>query len=575
MTQTSQDQVFDNELKQKKRQTLILCWTIIFVLLISAAAIYLVCIYAPPLIISSETTRITGPLKKDGRIDFWRHIEENYYSDLKIATDENGFRIFTRTFGNVYESANASREHIEQKYQKLGLDVNIPPTMKFPELPQKVIADYYAGLGKGDSAEIYELEKKLSRTWTLEDAPMLAEWIKTADEPLDALAEMIRKPAFICPAIMTKKSTLFSIQFLEVHSCSQIARVYRTRANYRIAKGDIDGAINDIITIYQLGRQLEKDANFVVYQLVGIAIEGIAAAIPINANPNHPATKEQLKRLLDAIDQLPPRADWNKVMEIERAVILDTTQIFFHDNDNYLKKLFTLIDVTTPPETNANMSRLYRLCLSLPCNQNIVFNRMNEMFDKQDSILASRASLFDKRLLTSGGRGKIISELIGSIFLCFGPAGKAKQRIECLNNMKHLTLALSIYKIEHGEYPKADWIEKIKPYLGDNFEKYLRCPASVNQDIGKTNYALILYDKVPEYKDALQLVELREPVPFDQAVITIEEALNYFSPDKTSRKTGSAHVAGMNISKQTGAINFTTPYENLSELKKLLEQETK
>jgi hypothetical protein len=35
MTQTSQNQVFDNELKQKKRQTLILKLTIIFVLLIA------------------------------------------------------------------------------------------------------------------------------------------------------------------------------------------------------------------------------------------------------------------------------------------------------------------------------------------------------------------------------------------------------------------------------------------------------------------------------------------------------------------------------------------------------------
>jgi hypothetical protein len=535
------------------------------------------------LIISSETTRITGPITKDGRIDFFRHLEETYYNNPKIATDENGFRVFTRTFGNFYESAHASREYIEQKYQKLGLDINTPPTMKFPESPSKIIFDYYSVLGKSDSPEIYEFEKKLSKTWTLEDAPMLADWIKTADEPLDILAEMIRKPDFICPTIMsssTKETTLLSIQMPEVQSCREIARVYRTRANYRIANGDIDGAINDIITIYQLGRHLEKDANFIIYRLVGFAIEGIAAAIPINANPNHPATKEQIKRLLDAIDQLPPRADWNKVMDVERAVILDTMQCFFSNGNKPNKILFEMIGEGLP-ETNVNMSRLYRLLLSLPCNQNIVFNQVNEMFDKKHNVadkeLASRISLFDKRLLTSNGRGKIISELIGSLFLPFDAAESASVRIECLSNMKHLTLALAMYKSEHGEYPKADWIEKIKPYLGDNFEKYLQCPASVNQEIGKTNYALILYDKVPEYKDALQLVELKEPVPFDKAVITVEEALNDFSLDKAARKTGSTHVAGMNTSKQTGAIYYINDsvYENQSELKKLLGQETK
>jgi len=101
---------------------------------------------APPLVISETTTRVTGPLTGDGYIDFFKALERRTYPP-DLATDDNGFRIFVRLFGDLGEyNHEADREFYRlQKYEKLGLDPDVPPTMVFPISPYKIVADFYKG----------------------------------------------------------------------------------------------------------------------------------------------------------------------------------------------------------------------------------------------------------------------------------------------------------------------------------------------------------------------------------------------------------------------------------------------
>ena len=281
---------------------------LLLVVIIMLVAVYTVCIYAPPLRISEETTRITGPLTADGQIDFFRYFEELTYTP-EMQTDENGFRIFVRTFGDYGEINDVKLYndfHKEQRYKKLGLDRSVPPTMVFPVDPVLM-------LSKLDPAD--RLWERVEKPWTLEDLPMLTKWIADADVPLDAAAEMIRKPVLLFPYIQAEESTrsgkpqnLNDLLLPDVETChSEIVRAYQVRATYRIGIGNIDGAIDDVITIYQLGRKI-RDGNLITQVCVGIGIEGRANAVPIAANPNQQPTKEQLQRLLDAIDQLPTQS---------------------------------------------------------------------------------------------------------------------------------------------------------------------------------------------------------------------------------------------------------------------------
>jgi hypothetical protein len=525
MTQADQNQEIDGNLKQTKRQTFIFRLALIFVLLIVLASVYCICFYSPPLAISPMTTRITGPLTPDGQIDFFRYVETTYYSNPQIKTDDNGFRIFVRTFGNVLESAKAGQYYIEQKYQKLGLDVNIPPTKIFPESPLEIIYNHNTGRTKTNSFNDY---KPLMKAWKLEEFPELTDWIKSVDEPLDEIAEMIRKPLFVCPLLNLghvegNPPPALLLSLMEYHDFHTIAYLYAARANYRIAKGDIDGAVNDTITIYQLGQHLAKDVNSLDVALIAISIKAIAHNIQLAANPNYPPTKEQIQRLLDAINQLPPRADTTAFFEFSRFVVLDATQLTIRSG-NFLV-IGADMDKFVP-----NFSW---------CNKNMIFYRVNEAFDvavgkRSGNIHEYYARLYDnatfaKRWLTSSGRGIIIADYIVPLLMpSFDTVKEKIKRDDSFFNLKRLTLAIHMYKAEHGEFPNANWIEKIKPYLGDNFEKYLHSPNYQNNEKDKTNYALILYDKLPKNKNTLQLIELNRLVPFDQATYTVEEILQEF-----------------------------------------------
>ena len=83
------------------------------------------------------------------------------------------------------------------------------------------------------------------------------------------------------------------------------ARALYARANYRIGTGDIDGAIDDIVACKRLGRHVGYD-GIMVELLVGIAIEGIADSIGVAGSLEHPPTKEQLERLVNELNDLPP-----------------------------------------------------------------------------------------------------------------------------------------------------------------------------------------------------------------------------------------------------------------------------
>ncbi|MCL2745104.1 MAG: hypothetical protein FWE67_14765, partial [Planctomycetaceae bacterium] len=94
-------------------------------LLIFLFGAYLFFIWAPPLVISTETTRITGPLTAKGGIDFFKALEQRFYPP-ELATDDNGFRDFIRLFGDVSEmrSNPDSDFYWRQRCEKLGLDPN-------------------------------------------------------------------------------------------------------------------------------------------------------------------------------------------------------------------------------------------------------------------------------------------------------------------------------------------------------------------------------------------------------------------------------------------------------------------
>ena len=228
-------------------------------LVLLGVAALLLCMPAPRLVISEETTRITAPLTADGYIDFFKALELKTYPP-ELATDDNGFRVFVRAFGNVGEATTLSDPEFYrlQKYEKLSLDPDTPPTYTLPLAPHVVIKNFYEAKEEKVPDKVDALWQN---PWTLEQLPMFEDWINECDVPLDAIAEMIRQPIFMPPLLhhpayaeTGRYGSLFSLLLPDVQTFREIARMFQARAMYRIAQGNIDGAIDDKLTIHRLGR---------------------------------------------------------------------------------------------------------------------------------------------------------------------------------------------------------------------------------------------------------------------------------------------------------------------------------
>ncbi|MCL2745045.1 MAG: hypothetical protein FWE67_14470 [Planctomycetaceae bacterium] len=527
-------------------------------------AFYIFFIWEPPIIISAATTRITGPLTANGDIDFFKALEQRF-SPLELATDDNGYRDFVRLFGDVRDRVLPDPEFYRlQTYEKLGLDPNIPPTLTLPSNPP-IPYDFAI------------------RPWTLRDYPMLEEWVKDVDIPLDALADAIRKPVFFAPYLQSSASVesgkphnLITLIPPDALLFREIARMFQARATYRIAQGNIDGAIDDKLTLMRFGR-LIPHGGFLIQYFVGFFIEGAGADIPIGANPKHPLTEQQIRRLLEGLDALPPRASINDAFEVERHMGLSCIQ-------EIAKRRNTLTKIFGP----AGVGRM-DFVMSFSCDWNVVFWKMNQAYDavqepsprtRYNSMVSPPTGKITAgkvlrmvNLLNPNGRGN----LVGDMFIAlFGPGvvstEEAVRQAECRDNLQRLSLAVLLYQCETGKLPDENWAAQIEKYLGENPKQYFSCPSNPSPE-GETTYAMVQYaDAVGgslnvslNSRDVLLFVELATPVPLAKAVISVDDVLN-------RRNIGSEHDfrRGMNVARSSAAVESLSEKVSSEDLKRLV-----
>ena len=555
--------------------------------------------------ISKETTYFLEPLTADGQIDYFKALElRNYPPEMK--TDENGYRIFVRQFGDLRERESKSNpEDTEfyrlQKYEKLGLDPTIPPTLTLPEEPYKVYEDFYAANNENpDEAGVpvkYQ-ETAIGKTcpWTLEDYPMFADWVNQIDEPLDAIAEAIRKPVFFFPYLQTHESAqsgqpmcLFWMLLPDVQLSRGIARIFSARATYRIGQGDIDGAIEDKLTLHRFGRLMSQKSRMVQH-LVGLAIEGMAAAIPVGANPEHPLTVQQIQRIVEGLDALPPRPALEDAYEWERCIALSCLQAIAR-NQVALSYIASLDFYANPPNTDWYTVFLHS------SNLNIAYRQVNEAFDAMLALpsdefetkmntIAQWTTSWDTipKLLTANGRGMIAGDLLVAMLI---PATRvleeATQRSRCAENMQRLTLALLLYEKEHGALPDGDWREALKTVDGrQQTAANFRCPSCRDLAENETTYVMIgdVPDSVSSPNQIL-IAEVLQPQKFGEGDgrLPFEKATFWYRGIARPRELhpkdfdglGSYHAGGCNFGFRNGAVRFIAKTIKPEELQKLLD----
>ena len=571
-----------------------------------------------PLRISSETTYITEPLTADGKhIDYFTTYKQ-MVTPPNIATDDNGYRLVFQHLGDTAWSEKPSPEAIQKLCEELGLDPNTQPDMEYVNF--YTFVNQLEKLRPEKYEETVELVKQYGgRVDPFEIARFIAEqhdnphifpatklWVEENGPVLDLIAETVAKPMYFAPIVSTRESPGLMESYYNTGNFQEsrdFARSFQLRIRYRVGIGDFDGAIDDILACYRLGRHIAGRGSMLDV-LVGIAIEGIAATVAIDVSYEKRATVKQLERLAEGIRNLPPMMTMEHCFELDRYITLDMIQ-------SVAIKARKMSEVFPIP------SRLAMVVDRLGYDWNLIARITNERID---SLIAGTYTStlppgtiridYDYRpwlWLTLGSRSQEMAEVFcmgyehGDMFC------EALRRAECADNMRQITLAMLIYERRNGTLPPTFLVDKngkplhnwrvlLLPYLGNdslaelysqikldepwdsehnrqfhtrNIDIY-RCPSAVNND-GESNYSVIVGDDLLFGNDGhgrsldsrkrhqIILAERKEGVCWMQpdAEIT-QHTTESDGINKTATSISSNHIGGANFGWCDGSVKFLT-----------------
>ncbi|MCP4537489.1 MAG: hypothetical protein GY832_10115, partial [Chloroflexi bacterium] len=221
---------------------------------------------------------------------------------------------------------NEGRSDKQGPAEEGSLDTE-PRAEEFDE--DELYSDWAMG-GGFERDPLFVLDERHGKPWTLEELPMMEAWLTQNAPALSLIAEAVGQPLFRMPLLrhgeedLTKNSS-----HRETSRPRSIACALCARAQYHIATGDLDGAIEDVITCKKLGRHLQQEGQTVPI-LIGIALETMADAVGIAGSLEHPPAKKQLSQLVDDLNNCPPRGEFQKALLSARYQTLDLVQAMAH-----------------------------------------------------------------------------------------------------------------------------------------------------------------------------------------------------------------------------------------------------
>lgn len=223
--------------------------------------------------IGKDTTYVTGPLDKDGYVDYAAALNERL---SKGVTPENNANVLLwKVFGPHPDGATMQPEF----FKLLGID---PPPEKgdyFIELPRYLKEQLKIEPGDEDEPVQEQLWRATQRPWTAKDYPNLTSWLKANETPLAVAIQATKCTHYFSPLLPPKKdkgpSASLGAPMPGVHACRDIATALAARAMLRVGLGAADDAWQDLLACHRLGRLVGRGGTL-VDGLADFAIEGMA-----------------------------------------------------------------------------------------------------------------------------------------------------------------------------------------------------------------------------------------------------------------------------------------------------------
>jgi hypothetical protein len=427
--------------------------------------------------VGKETTFITGPLDKDGYVDYVAARNERL--SRGVTPENNANVLLWRAFGPHPERATMPAEF----FRRMG--VAAPPERGdyFIDLFQYLKEHTDIDPSKEGNAVFERLDRATQRPWAAKDHPHLAEWLKANEKPLAVAVEASRRTRYYSPLVPPPgKKGLIDVLLPGVQKCRGLASALAARAMLRAGQGKEDDAWQDQLACHRLGRLVARGGTVIEF-LVGVAIDRTASEADLafleKIRPKSPRIAGYL-RDLQQLPAFPSVAD--PVNLGERFSLLQTVTLVDREGLRYLERVsggsakelppfderIVLRDIDWDPALR-NANRWYdRHVAALREKDRGVRDKKLKQIDTdlrelkaETSDIGTLAVLLDAKQ-TGQARGKLLGDIMITLLMpAIGKVQQAADRAQQIQDNLAVAFALEWYQREQGGYPKS--LEALAP----------------------------------------------------------------------------------------------------------------
>jgi hypothetical protein len=428
------------------------------------------------LTVGKDTTFITGPLDKEGYVDYISALNERLSKD--VTPENNANVLIWKAFGPHPERATMPAAF----FRWLGFTP-----------PQK--GDYFMDLfdylkehtafdpKKDTDAAFERLDRARQRPWTAKEHPHVAGWLKASEKPLAVVAEAGKRTHYYSPLVPPgAKKGLNASLLPAVQKCRGLAVALAARAMLRAGQGDEEGAWQDLLTCHRLGRLVARGGTVIEF-LVGVALDHIASQADLAFLERTRPKAERIAGYLRDLQQLPPfPAVADKVDLAERFTFLETVTLVDRHGLRYLEGLaggaggdlpafderVVLRDIDWNPALRTANRWYDRLVAGLRDKDRGVREKKLKQVDTD--LRALRAEISDIGTLavlldakqTGQARGKLLGDIMITLLMpALHKIQQAADRAQQIQDNLAVAFALEWYRRERGGYPKS--LEALAP----------------------------------------------------------------------------------------------------------------
>ncbi|SFJ47249.1 hypothetical protein [Planctomicrobium piriforme] len=228
-----------------------------------------------------------------------------------------------------------------------------------PDAPQFVLLEDFTkfldGVPPDQTHEVAlqiqdELFAAAEGPWSVEKYPRLLAYLTANEKSLKTISTAADQPGYFVPMLSVEMPPRLLSATLNIERRFPfIARMYNARAMHRLYTGDVDGALDDLLTCHQIALLLANGSPFDVSNAKAHVVDAFATRGEGLVLASGRISPEQLARYTKAFRALPPLPTADQAANIgERAIVHQEIELLSTDEES-VRGFFEVPDASSRP----------------------------------------------------------------------------------------------------------------------------------------------------------------------------------------------------------------------------------